>query len=64
MLLLHMLHTEENFQLHPRSVNGGYGIEGEMGSMWCTPDKEGGGHTSDLSNEHTNDVSEGRLTAL
>lgn len=31
MLLLHMLHTEENFQLHPRSVNGGMGLKVKWG---------------------------------
>lgn len=64
MLLLHMLHTEENFQLHPRSVNGGMGLKVKWGQCDEHLIRRGGGHTSDLSNEHTNDVSEGRLTAL
>lgn len=38
----HMLHAVEHFQLHPRSGgNEDRGVGGEMGSMWCTPDKEG-----------------------
>lgn len=43
MLLLHMLHTEENFQLHPRSVNGGMGLKVKWGQCDEHLIRRGGG---------------------